>query len=551
MLNFQPFIVYIRPTSLIITLFLTLCGSTPVFAKDSPPQLGHQNGETQLLIGGKPYYMLGGELGNSSASSMDYMDDIWPKLKKMHINTLLVPVYWELIEPKEGEFNFTLLEKLIKRARKEDLKLTLLWFASWKNSMSTYVPSWVKRNQNRFPRAVSADGASQEILSPFSKNNLHADKKAFVAMMAFLKKFDASKQTVIMIQVENEIGMLPSARDYTTEATNAYAQPVPKALINYMQKNKGDLTVELIKAWETNDFKMEGSWAEVFGANLASDELFIAWYFARYTNEIASAGKAVYPLPMIVNAALNRPNVDPGKYPSGGPLPHLMDVWKAGAPSIDLLVPDFYNPRFKHWNDLYTQQGDALLIPEIRFDSSVGAKALFAFGEYNCLGFSPFSIESTNEPSNESLTHSYNLLKNVFPLLSTHSSPNTKRGVWLTKDKPSQTIVLGDYELTIKHDLTLGWSPKSKDKEWSHSGGILIHNGENDYTLIGTGLVITVKPASHQGLAGIDQYHEGNFIKGKWVNGRSLNGDQSHQGRHLRIPHEDWQIQKIRLYQYK
>lgn len=550
---FHHFCLNNRKTILkpIIGILISLLLTSPTIAKTQIPQLKQVGNETQILVDGKPFFMLGGELGNSSASDIKYMENVWPKLKAMNLNTLLVPVYWELIEPTEGEFNFNLLKSLIKRARKEDIKLTLLWFASWKNSMSTYAPSWVKRDQKRFPRAVSSEGINQEILSPLSKNNLNADKNAFVAMMTFLKEFDGSQHTVILLQVENEIGMLPSARDYHPAANKAYNESVPPQLISYMQANKSILVKELKEAWSSSNFRIKGSWSDIFGDNLATEEIFIAWNFARYTDEIAKAGKTIHPIPMVVNAALNRPNVKPGKYPSGGPLPHLMDIWKAGAPSIDLLVPDFYNPRFKHWNDLYTQQGDALLIPEIRFDNSVGAKSLFAFGAYNCLGFSPFSIESTEAPKEETLAKSYALLEQAMPLLAKYPAGISRKGIWLTKENPEQSITLGKYEFTIKHDLTLGWSSHAKDDIWPHSGGIIFQTGEEDFILLGTGMVITVKPSSGKGHAGIDQYYEGEFIKGKWVQGRSLNGDQSHQGRHLRIEDRNWKIQKIRLYQYK
>jgi len=58
----------------------------------------------------------------------------------------------------------------------------------------------------------------------------------------------------------------------------------------------------------------------------------MAWHYARYADALAVAGKAAYSPPMYVNAALNRMGKAPGEYPSGGPLPHLLDVWKAGAP---------------------------------------------------------------------------------------------------------------------------------------------------------------------------------------------------------------------------
>ena len=174
------------------------------------PYLWEQGDATQLIVDGKPFLILGGELGNSSATNMAYMQPIWPKLKVMHLNTVLVPIFWELIEEVEGQFDLSLVDDLIREARRQELKLIFLWFGSWKNSMSSHAPAWVKTDQKRFPRAKDDTGRSQEILTPFSENNLQADLKAFQKLMQHLKDFDGSDNTVIMVQVENEIGMLPS-----------------------------------------------------------------------------------------------------------------------------------------------------------------------------------------------------------------------------------------------------------------------------------------------------------------------------------------------------
>jgi beta-galactosidase GanA len=306
--------------------------------------------------------MLGGELGNSSASDLKYMAPIWPKLKAMRLNTILVPVYWELVEPQEGKFDFKLVDELIASARKYDLKIVVLWFGSWKNSMSCYAPYWVKTNQELFPRSRTKSGNAVEILTPFSDANRNADAKAFASFMKHLRAVDGKQNTVVMIQVENEIGMIPDARDYCTEAEEAFTQQVPAELMAYFQKNKDSLTEELRQAWSDAGMKTSGTWEEVFGRSLQTDEIFMAWYFAKYTNYVAEAGKKEYPLPMCVNAALIRPNYKPGQYPSAGPLPHLMDVWRAAAPQIDFLAPDIYFKTFAEWLGKYDRAGNPIFI---------------------------------------------------------------------------------------------------------------------------------------------------------------------------------------------
>lgn len=483
------------------------------------PQLVKRGHFTQLLVNGKPYLIFGGELGNSSASSSDYMRPIWPKLKQMDLNTVIAPVYWELMEPVEGEFDFSLVDSLIENARLNNMKLVLLWFGSWKNSMSCYAPAWVKINTKRFPRILTKDKVPEEILTPFNNNNLEADKNAFVKLMQHIKQVDDKQNTVIAIQVENEIGLLGSARSYDEAANKAFSKPVPEQLINYLQKNKNDLTQEIDSLWKVNGFKMSGNWEDIFGKGLETDEIFTAWNYARYVNEIAKAGKEVYDLPMYVNTALNRPGWKPGQYPSGGPLPHLRDIWKAGAPEIDMLAPDIYFPDFQHWCDLYTRFSDPLFIPEIRFEKDDAAKA-------------------------------YHILGQISPLITKYQPEGKVSGFLLSKDSSSQTITIGDYYLTVKHDYTLPWSPGSREGSWPLTGCTIIEVSPNEFYVAGTGVVVSFTSTISEKRAGILSVDEGSFEDGKWISGRRMNGDQDNQGRYVRIPVNEYDIQRVRLYQY-
>jgi len=514
------------------------------------PHLVKSGNNVQLLVKDKPFLILGGELGNSSASSNAYVRAIWPKLKQMNLNTVITPVYWELIEPVEGQFDFSSVDSLIKNARLNKMKLVLLWFGAWKNSMSCYAPAWVKINTAKFPRALDKNGIQQEILTPFNKNNLEADKRAFVKLMQHIKQVDGTQNTVITIQVENEIGMLPDARTYDEAASAAFNQPVPGELLNYLKKNKDNLVPEIKSLWEANGYKTSGNWQDIFGRSLSTDEIFMAWHYATFANELASAGKTVYNLPMYVNAALNRPGAKPGQYPSAGPLPHLMDIWKAGAPSIDILAPDFYNPDFKHWCDLYTRSSDPLFIPEIRFEDGIDAKAFFAFGNYNCLSFSPFSIESTDHPETEPIGKAYYILKQMSHLITKYQPSGAVKGFLLEKDSLSKEVTVGDYNLTVNHEYKLGWSSGAKNDTWPLAGGLMISVAPDEIYVAGTGIVITFTSVLANKKAGFISVDEGTFENEKWIPGRRMNGDQDHQGRHVRIPGNEHSIQRVKLYTY-
>jgi beta-galactosidase GanA len=522
-----------------------------VFAQNKSPHLENIGSTKRLIVEGKPFIVLGGELGNSTFTSVENMKPVWSKLKTMNLNTVLAPVYWELIEPKQGSFDFKLLDDLIAEARKSNIKLVLLWFGSWKNSMSSHVPAWVKKNQEKYPRSKDERGVSQEILTPFSENNLQADLSAFKALMAHIKSFDSQNQTVIMVQPENEIGMLPSARDYHPLANELYKQQVSVELMTYLVKNKEQLVPEFLSIWKKNGFKTQGNWEDIFGGGYHTDELFMAWHFSKFTNKLVEAGKAIYPLPMFVNAALIRAGKTPGEYPSAGPLPHLMDIWKAGAPAIDMLSPDFYNPDFEHWNDLYVRQNNPLFIPEHRFDGTAAAKALFAVGHYQAIGFSPFSIESTQKPEKEELGMAYGLIKQLEPLIAKSIGKDKMDAVLLDKDKVQSTIVLGDYEFSFKNSYTLGWEAGATNAVWDYGAAIIIQTGKHEFYVAGSGIVVTFKNWKKRSqIVGILKDEEGGFENGNWKVLRYLNGDQTHQGRHIRIGHGEYSIQRLELYEY-
>ena len=514
------------------------------------PHLVKQGTASHLIVNGKPLLMLAGETGNSSASDLASMNTIWPKVVAMHLNTLVVPVYWELVEPKEGEFNFTLVDSIIASARLHNLKLVFLWFGTWKNSMSCYVPFWIKTNEGRYPRARERNGRAEEILTAFSKTNRDADARAFAMLMKHIRSVDEKEQTVVIVQVENEIGMIPDARDYCKQANEAFNAPVPKELTDYLKDHKDRLTPELHDLWEKNAFKTKGNWEEIFGKGLSTDEVFMAWYYGRYTNYVAEAGKKEYPLPMYVNAALIRPNYRPGQYPSAGPLPHLFDVWRAAAPDIDFFSPDIYFPTFVEWATKYDQPGNPLFIPEVGNNQSL-ANAFYAFGQLNAMCYSPFSIESLQNPEDNEVSKAYDVLSQLSPLILVNQGKGTIAGVVLDSASQVARIKLGDYVFIVRHEYSWPYAQHTEGEN-PRFGGMIIMVGPDEYYIAGRGIVVTFATSADDGSrAGIGSLDAGKFIDGKWVPGLRMNGDQSHQGRHLKLPGYTYGIQKVRLYQYK
>jgi Beta-galactosidase len=544
--------------SICIGLF---CLTAEIAMGHALPYLDRKGESIRLIVDGKPYLARGGELANSVASNLDHLDQYWDKFRTLNMNTLVAPVYWDLIEPREGEFDFSLVNGLIKSAQKHEMKLVLLWFGSWKNSMSSYCPEWVKTDFQRFPRARNRDGRAMEILSPFYEINYQADANAFRALMRHIRQHD-KKQTVIMVQPENEIGMVELAREYGERANSLYQSAVPNQLMNYLVQHRNDLTAELLRVWSHSNFKAQGTWTEIFGDTAQTEELFMAWHFAYYTEQVARAGKEEYPIPMFVNAALIRPGYEPGQYVSAGPLPHLIDIWRAAAPSIDFIAPDIYFPNFVEWTERYTRSGNPLFIPEALRNEFASVNALYAVGEHNAIGFSPFGIESISGPAASYLSKSYDILRQLEPLISTEQTKRAMRGLLQISDeqRAPQQIRLGHYEMHVSFEyatpppLADGVINESHDISRGPrvpAGGLVLQLSDDEFIFAGIGLTITFDSLDANEEAGIVSAATGVYQNGKWKTLLWNNGDQTHQGRHVRLVPGEFTMQKVRLYRYR
>ena len=256
--------------------FLTIClalstahmafpGSTLAADGGSRPHLEPRHGARQLIVDGKPFLILGGELHNSSSSSREYMKPIWPRLAQRNLNTVLAVITWELIEPQAGCFDFNSVDDCIQGARQNHLRLVILWFGSWKNGESSYQPYWVKANPQRYPWVKDRTGKTLNILSTFGDATRDADARAYGALMRHIRQVDGKEHTVLMVQVENEVGVLGDSRDHIAAANEAFAKPVPKDLMNYLVRHKATLAPELREVWAANGCKTSGTWEEVFG----------------------------------------------------------------------------------------------------------------------------------------------------------------------------------------------------------------------------------------------------------------------------------------------
>jgi hypothetical protein len=530
------------------------------------PHLARQGTATQLIVEGKPFLLIAGELHNSTAGGFDYMRPVWKKMADKNLNSLIATVSWELMEPEEGKYDFGLVDSAIAGAREANLKLVLIWFASWKNGGSVYMPSWVKRNYEKYPRVKDENGKSLEILSTFSEASRDADAKAFAALMKHIKDIDSQKQTVVMVQVENEVGLLDNLgetpgnarRDFSAAANEAYKSPVPQELIDYLEKNKRTLFPELFKVWGENGFKTSGSWEEVFGKSkykpdkkdwqfysYYTEELFMAWNYARYIEKVAAAGKVEYPLPMYVNAWLKQPfTFIPGRYPSGGPLPQVMDIWRAAAPSIDFIAPDIYMDEFAWACKEYTRNGNPLFIPETRSGSYAAARVFYALGEHDAGCFAPFGIDNPRNAENDPLDDSYAVLKKMAPFILKNQGKGVMRGILADTISPVQRIEMGNYIIEAR-----------MAGETEIAGALIIQTGTDEFIIAGKALDIFFTHKDKSVRIGVDAVDEGTFENGEWLTKRRLNGDEVHastwSGTGPKFPDKIACVQRISFYQYK
>lgn len=503
--------------------------------------------QTIFQNNGLPYFPFGGQCMNSSVINPADRAVFWKALAAIHGNTAEIPVFWETVEPEENKFDFTLVGEVIREAREQKKKLILAWFGTWKNGMMKYVPGWVKDDPGRFRRMVRHDGSRIANLSPCCQENLDADKKAFCELMKFLCREDENEHTVLAVQVENECGTIGyCCRDYSAAANEHFQSNVPEFLVDRLRSNP-DTAVS--RVWRENGGLADGSWTALFGK--WDEEYFAAYTVASYVNEIAGAGKKIYPLPMLVNVWLDGIGFDiPGTdYPAGGPVSKNLDIWKWCAPAIDVIGPDIYigSPAlYDKACAAYKRPDNLLFIPES--DCRRGLKnwmnMFSAIGTYRAIGYFAFGIEhillgdGSERPEYQDFIGSFRSLASVAALLQQEHEVYSVRQEFAMEN---QYIDAGNYRIMV--DFTYGRTDFTHRlpgyaKEEGH--GLIIHTKPDEFYVTGGGYTayFTPKhadiPFSNIKLPSTYNYRaveEGFFDRdGNWKILRLRTGDESDAG---------------------
>lgn len=509
------------------------------------PHLEAAGDSKKLIVDGRPFVMIAGEVHNSASSSSAYMEKLWEQAKALELNSLILPVTWEMTEPKEGKFDFSVPDALIRQARAHGMKIQFLWFGAWKNAQCFYAPAWVKRDTGRFLRAElqkgekavrNAYGMEYSTLSAFCEETLRADAAAFAALMAHLKEVDGEAHTVILVQVENETGLLERAREHSDEAERRFAEPVPAAFRTFLVDHPSLLSPELAKAFAA-DAADGADWTAVFGE--MAEEVFTAYYTASYVEQVARAGKEVYPLPMTANCWLDR-GQKPGMYPTGGPIAKTAAVWRFGAPDIDILAPDIYIPDFAGVCREYAKNGNPLCIAECALHAYAGLREIYTIGRHHAICYSPFGIEDIGKPftavqgalfgmdtTDEALKTPQDpeeyrkinhLLQGLLPLVT--EKYGTRDLVGAISEVPKEnSFVFGPYRFTAAFG-----TPILRRK---NGACLLVQKEEGDFYCLAVGCALVLssadetRPHSEYLLA-----EEGEFAGGSWQPGIRCNGDE-------------------------
>ena len=519
--------------------------------KEHPvPRIVVKDGRYALMVDNAPYLMLGAQSNNSS-DWPGTLDKVWPAIGYLHANTLETPIYWEQFEPEPGRFDYSQVDLILTQAREHKAHLVLLWFGTWKNGSQHYMPEWMKLKPEIYTHVMNKEGELVDSPSPFATAALDADKRAFTAFMKHLKEVDGER-TVLMVQVENETGTWGAERDYRPEAEKLFAGPVPAEVLKAMGKTAGG-----------------ASWRDAFGAE--ADVNFHAWAVARYVGEIAAAGKAVYPLPLYVNAALRDPfKGAPGTYEAGGPTDNVLPIWKVEAPAIDVLAPDIYLPETASYLkvlELYHRADNALFVPET-LGSKSAARFMFSALGLQAIGYSPFGLDYTRtlrpqegekggevRSKDAFLDPTAENYKLIGPMMRDVARLNFEGKLQATAEvegEATHTLHFGDWDAVVSYGAGRGGTAKGNAEPLGRA--LVLRLKENQFLVTGYFCRVDFRPAGNEAQRKAGQIVNGSGqipsaqIEGKWVHrqflkveegtyengafkfGRILNGDQTDWG---------------------
>ena len=517
---------------------------------------------------GKEMLVLGMQAHNSSTGTF-MMERTIRAARLFNANTLEVPIYWYKVEPQKDTFDMTQVKHLIDQIRETDKKLIILWFATSKNGHPTYAPEYIKTNPETYKVAVGSNGAWVASLSPHCMETLERDKKAFCKLVEFIKEYDKDQKTVIALQIENEMGLANTDRDYSSLAQADYAKPVPEELRNSRLTDDG---LEYISQEEKDNH----SWKGHFGRHAA--EVFCAWYHGKYIGTIAKAAKEIYDIPMYTNVMVMENGCEePGfSYSGGAAVSRVLDIWKAAAPELDLLCPDIYNQTKEEYCRIcqaYKREDNALFVPESPCMGEANSmNAIRAVTDYEAVGVACFGVENVLDNQGnllkeaETMAITMKTLHSLEPLLVKYRGTGKIHGIVQEEFASAHYLKLPEYHVQVKFvsaDKTpFGYGSainlSNPENQWNlqmRGRGILIQTGDYEFYMAGAGLAAEFIKRPHPadekayihlssrwaGQLNFLSVEEGHFEGEEWITDYERNGDEAnfavyvHGGQAVRI----------------
>jgi hypothetical protein len=469
---------------------------------ETMPCLKDLNGRRSLYVDGKPFIILGLQWDCDWCYTPEDMDFQFAEAKKMRLNTASLLLYWREVEPEKGVYDFTMLDHRIEMARRHNMKIVLVWFASFKNACLTYAPDYIRANHKEYRKVHKADGSLvTNCCCPTAKHTHERDELALIEVFKHLKEVDREQHTVILFQMQNEVGILDSDRCHcpTCEA-------------------------EFVR----------GKWAERYG--WLAGEAFTAAMIADYCDSLTKTVKDIYPLPVYMNAALpeERANSTAGNHFSnsnrvghfnGGPVRHVLPIWRERIKHVDFLSPDIYQPSYRDFRNFcaeYSWEGNPLYVAECATGKGMRAErnAIYAVAEFAAIGFDPWSMtrncpDFMGEPlvnpcdlrwsdDAHELLKSYKIIADVMQPLC--HAQNTKNLGFFVQEaaEVGRKVQMGDVwvELRYSHPLNA-------------ARGLIIKLAEDEYVISGLGTYVQFSRIWGEALP-IEKAEVGYFVGDEW-----------------------------------
>ncbi|NLO09613.1 MAG: DUF5597 domain-containing protein [Clostridiales bacterium] len=469
-------------------------------------------------VNGKPFFTIGGQTHNSSTYSEDVMKKAWLGIEALGLNTIAAPICWGQIEPEEDLFDFSQIDMILDGARKRNVKVVLLWFGTWKNGTSHYVPKWVKTQKERFVWAETAQNIRTRTLSPLCEATKEADKKAYLKVIEYLKKVNTD-DVVLSVQIENEPGSIGTPRDYSKLGETAFSSNIPEELYDWLEK-LSDCPIK--RFWTENGSQKNGTWEEVFG--IEASPIFTSYYTAIYINEISKAGKEIYDIPTYVNVWIGEmyQQIAGVDYPSGGPTTKTIDLWKFLTPDIDAICPDIYLQDYITFDALceaYSRDDNIFYIPESAPSVMNALNVFMAIEKHNLSGIHTFGIDSVVDKDGVLLegarewANTAKILSSARPLIEKYLGTGKIYAVAQFEGSSGQSFDFGDYIGKVTYSMPLdkqfatnSWGfmdTYHREPEYFNvrGKGLIIYEGNGSFYLAGEGYkLVLIKKDTIEGM---------------------------------------------------